>query len=97
MCACVGNKVNSLGRATDKERCSCGLSANNTEDKVRGDHDWTLVCCVVYGQTEQNMPAVTMSHYISLIPSSVQAEQLLITKTDRLSTGRRSDTMLTGT
>lgn len=50
---------------------------------MRGDHDWTLVCCVVYGQTEQNMPAVTMSHYISLIPSSVQAEQLLITKTDR--------------
>lgn len=89
---CAGNKVNSLGRATDKERCSCGLSANNTEDKVRGDHDWTLVLCGV-----QNMPAVTMSHYISLIPSSVQAEQLLITKTDRLSTGRRSDTMLTGT
>lgn len=44
---CAGNKVNSLGRATDKERCSCGLSANNTADKVRGDHDWTLVLCGV--------------------------------------------------
>lgn len=42
------------------------------------------------------MPAVTMSHYITLIPS-VQAEQLLITKTDRLSEYILADGRSTGT